>query len=78
MRADCVKAFCYDSTKAVSECPGADWAPPYLPGTFDHVLLDAPCSALGQRPQIGNKITEKQIASYSKLQKKLFASVSYF
>jgi methyltransferase NSUN6 len=40
------------------------------------MLLDAPCSALGQRPQLWNQITAKQLKSSSLLQKKLFRSVS--
>ena len=47
--------------------------PPYIPGTFDRVLLDAPCSAVGQRPQFFNKIKLKEFKSFSKVQKKLFS-----
>jgi 16S rRNA C967 or C1407 C5-methylase (RsmB/RsmF family) len=35
------------------------------------VLLDAPCSALGQRPQLRNTIKVKELMSFPKLQKKL-------
>ena len=45
--------------------------------SFDRILLDAPCSALGQRPQLINKISVKQLESYPSLQRKLFQSVSY-
>ncbi|KAL1509085.1 hypothetical protein ABEB36_003881 [Hypothenemus hampei] len=41
-------------------------------GQVDRVLLDAPCSALGKRPQFRNKTTEKVIQSYVPLQRKLF------
>lgn len=46
-------------------------APPYPPESFDKILLDAPCSALGQRPSLLNKMTYKELSSYSNLQKKL-------
>ena len=49
-------------------------SPPYHPETFDRVLLDAPCSALGQRPQFFNKIRLKEFKSFSKVQKKLVSS----
>lgn len=42
---------------------------------FDKILLDAPCSALGKRPQLVNKTTCKVLRSYVPLQRKLFANV---
>ena len=52
-------------------------SPPYKQGTFDRILLDAPCSGLGQRPQFYNKIKMKELKSFPKIQKKLFrAAVS--
>ena len=41
-------------------------------GHFDKILLDAPCSALGQRPQLTNNMKLKELLSFPKLQKKLF------
>ena len=41
-------------------------------GTFDKILLDAPCSALGQRPMLCQKSQVKELKSFPKLQKKLF------
>lgn len=76
MGLDCVNAFFWDSTKSVAPTPGSDWSPPYAPDTFDRVLLDAPCSATGQRPRIGKPIPVEQIESFSKMQKKLFSIVS--
>jgi len=38
------------------------------------VLLDAPCSALGQRPQFKNSVKAKELRSFPKLQKKLFSA----
>lgn len=48
--------------------------PPYLPGSFDKILLDAPCSALGQRPSLGNPMTSKELSSYPRLQRKLITA----
>lgn len=45
--------------------------PPFLGEIFDRILLDAPCSALGQRPRL-DKIDMKHITSYPVLQRKLF------
>ena len=49
------------------------WPYPQCPvGHFDKILLDAPCSALGQRPQLTNNMKLKELLSFPKLQKKLF------
>jgi len=45
--------------------------PEYLE-SFDKILLDGPCSALGQRPQLCNNMKMKELLSFPKLQKKLF------
>ncbi|KAL1132793.1 hypothetical protein AAG570_010745 [Ranatra chinensis] len=68
-----VSAYVWDSTQAVSF--GKDETenlPPLTAEYFDRILLDAPCSALGNRPQLMNNITVKQLQSYPILQKKLF------
>ena len=49
--------------------------PPYPDSKFDRVLLDGPCSALGQRPILRCNMTQKELQSYPKLQKSLFAQV---
>lgn len=49
--------------------------PPFRPCSFDRILLDAPCSALGQRPQLHNPIRLKEVLSFAGLQKKLFSTV---
>lgn len=46
--------------------------PPFQAETFDRILLDAPCSALGKRPQLSNNISEAVLKSYVPLQRKLF------
>ncbi|XP_022248504.1 putative methyltransferase NSUN6 isoform X2 [Limulus polyphemus] len=45
---------------------------PFPPELFDCILLDAPCSALGQRPQFTNSMSTKELCSFPSLQKKLF------
>jgi len=42
--------------------------------SFDKVLLDAPCSALGQRPQFYQSMKLKELRSFANLQKKLFST----
>lgn len=49
--------------------------PPYPPESFDRVLLDAPCSGLGQRPNMGSTWSLKEICSYQPLQRKLLQAV---
>ncbi|XP_070784283.1 tRNA (cytosine(72)-C(5))-methyltransferase NSUN6 isoform X3 [Enoplosus armatus] len=68
-----IKAFCFNSTKAVSSDPTQEAeGPPFPPESFDRVLLDAPCSGLGQRPNMGCTWGLKEICSYQPLQRKLF------
>ncbi|KAF7669948.1 hypothetical protein LDENG_00105510 [Lucifuga dentata] len=68
----CIKAYCFNSTQAVSSDPAQDTeGPPFLPESFDRVLLDAPCSGLGQRPNMANTWSLKEICSYQPLQRKL-------
>ncbi|CAG9786732.1 unnamed protein product [Diatraea saccharalis] len=70
----CVRAYTFDSTKCSSnESIGRDFSPPYYPNSFDKVLLDAPCSGLGQRPMLKNKITPKMLESYKFVQRKLMS-----
>ena len=38
--------------------------PPFAPRSFDRVLLDAPCSAMGQRPQFRNNMKGKELRSF--------------
>lgn len=73
-----VKCYVFDSTKAlrtdVSEKTNeTDVSPPFYPYSFDKILLDAPCSALGNRPMLRNDMTPKMLTSYAVVQKKLFA-----
>ncbi|XP_078655899.1 tRNA (cytosine(72)-C(5))-methyltransferase NSUN6-like [Branchiostoma floridae x Branchiostoma belcheri] len=74
----CMQAYMFDGGKAASEgalCDEAEssvGAPPYPPNTFHRVLVDAPCSALGQRPALGNKMKLKTLKSYPAYQRRLF------
>lgn len=76
-----VRCFAFDATKAVRDdqsapasaaAGGDDLQPPFAPQTFDRILLDAPCSALGNRPQLRNDLSARQLASYAAVQKKLW------
>lgn len=75
-----VSAYVFDATKAFDgNCiteRGRVKAPPYNENTFDRILLDAPCSALGQRPQLSQSLSFKQADSFPLLQKRLFKAVS--
>ncbi|XP_055881334.1 tRNA (cytosine(72)-C(5))-methyltransferase NSUN6-like isoform X3 [Biomphalaria glabrata] len=66
-----IEMYVFDSTKAW--CPSADGSnrPPYSPETFDRILVDAPCSALGQRPCYKNEILLNQLRSYPVIQHQL-------
>lgn len=77
----CVKSFVFDGVKSLDsekhcnrENTILSTSPPYPCGTFDRILLDAPCSALGQRPQFFVRMTLKELQSYPRLQRKLFTT----
>ncbi|XP_073912677.1 tRNA (cytosine(72)-C(5))-methyltransferase NSUN6 isoform X3 [Castor canadensis] len=69
-----IRAFCFDGTKAVKvdTIEHTEGAPPFLPESFDRILLDAPCSGMGQRPNMACNLTLKEVTSYQPLQRKLF------
>lgn len=68
-----IKAYCFNSIQAVSDDAVQDTeGPPFPPESFDRVLLDAPCSGLGQRPNMANTWSLKEVCSYQPLQRKLF------
>nr|XP_026499726.1 putative methyltransferase NSUN6 [Vanessa tameamea] len=72
--ATCVKAYAYDSTKIHSGDDNNNniMEPPFCSNSFNKILLDAPCSGLGQRPQLNNIISPKMLQSYKFVQRKLF------
>lgn len=51
--------------------------PPFKVESFDRILLDAPCSNLGQRPLLQIDAYLNQIKSFPVLQKKLLKNVCY-
>ncbi|XP_019518476.1 PREDICTED: putative methyltransferase NSUN6 isoform X2 [Hipposideros armiger] len=69
-----IRAFCFDGTKALKldTVKGIEGEPPFLPESFDRILLDAPCSGMGQRPNMACAWTLKEVTSYQPLQRKLF------
>ncbi|XP_041623500.1 tRNA (cytosine(72)-C(5))-methyltransferase NSUN6 isoform X3 [Vulpes lagopus] len=62
-----IKAFCFDGTKALK----FDMVEK-AEESFDRILLDAPCSGMGQRPNMACSWTLKEVTSYQPLQRKLF------
>lgn len=104
LKLDCIEAYCYDSTQAVSAhthdytagntskltlkthckpinnvlilylCVFVD-GPPFPEESFERILLDAPCSGLGQRPNMSCGWSLKEVRSYQPLQRKLFTTV---
>ncbi|XP_033367594.1 tRNA (cytosine(72)-C(5))-methyltransferase NSUN6 isoform X4 [Parus major] len=74
LQLNCIKAFCFDGIKALSveKREAKQEGPPFLPESFDRILLDAPCSGMGQRPNMAYSSTLKEVTSYQPLQRKLF------
>ncbi|XP_006271497.1 tRNA (cytosine(72)-C(5))-methyltransferase NSUN6 [Alligator mississippiensis] len=73
LQLNCIKAFCCDGTKAFAVRKTEDTqGPPFLAESFDRILLDAPCSGMGQRPNMAYSWTLKEVTSYQPLQRKLF------
>ncbi|KAI4806358.1 hypothetical protein KUCAC02_017187 [Chaenocephalus aceratus] len=67
-----VKVYCFNSTKAVSSNSAQEHeGPPFPAESFNRVLLDAPCSGLGQRPSMSCTWSLKELCSYQPLQRKL-------
>ncbi|XP_003739882.1 putative methyltransferase NSUN6 [Galendromus occidentalis] len=63
----CVKCVVHDGTLPFSTNPDlADG-----PQTFDRILIDAPCSALGQRPRLQYRLNLRQVQSYPCVQRAL-------
>lgn len=74
-----VQVYQADSTKIVhGEKEGRSLlcGPPFPEESFDRILLDAPCSALGKRPQLANRTNVNSLKSFVPLQRKLMETVS--
>jgi 16S rRNA C967 or C1407 C5-methylase (RsmB/RsmF family) len=72
----CVSALCLDSTRILNkELPPnlfSNSASAFPPESFDKVLLDPPCSGLGQRPRLEDLTSLVTLKSYAPYQRKLF------
>lgn len=70
---NCVRCYNFDATKAITNeyIKNNDLSPPFMEQTFDKILLDAPCSGLGNRPILSTKMNRKIRESFPKIQKKL-------
>ncbi|XP_073190268.1 tRNA (cytosine(72)-C(5))-methyltransferase NSUN6 isoform X3 [Lepidochelys kempii] len=75
LQLNCIKAFCCDGTKALAIGKREDGqeGPPFSAESFDRILLDVPCSGMGQRPNMAYSWTLKEVTSYQPLQRKLFS-----
>lgn len=75
--AKCAEAYAFDATKCLANDTqamndGNDRPkPPFSRDLFDRILLDAPCSGFGNRPQLANPMTTKMQKSYPVIQRKL-------
>ncbi|XP_043067628.1 tRNA (cytosine(72)-C(5))-methyltransferase NSUN6 [Drosophila bipectinata] len=68
-----IQLHVFDSTKAVDSQATTISAPPFPCASFDRILLDAPCSGLGNRPQLASQIKQPKILkSYPNVQRRLF------
>ncbi|XP_032310010.1 tRNA (cytosine(72)-C(5))-methyltransferase NSUN6 isoform X1 [Drosophila ananassae] len=68
-----IQLHVFDSTKAVDALATSISVPPFPCASFDRILLDAPCSGLGNRPQLASKIKQpKVLQSYPNIQRRLF------
>ena len=52
--------------------------PPYAPKSFDKILLDGPCSGLGQRPLLKYNLKLAELLSYQQYQRQLVKQVSIY
>nr|XP_022308807.1 putative methyltransferase NSUN6 [Crassostrea virginica] len=67
----CVSCYACDALKInVSDHSGEIRFPDFPAEYFDRILLDVPCSALGQRPSVKNPMTLNSLKSYPGYQKK--------
>ena len=55
--------------------PDTTLCPPFQGETFDRILVDAPCSNLGQRPCVKVNMGINDIKSYPVYQRKILSQV---
>ncbi|OWF36336.1 putative methyltransferase NSUN6 [Mizuhopecten yessoensis] len=67
-----IETYPFDARRSCTDSADLCGGPPYPPGMFDRILLDGPCSALGQRPSSNNQMSLKSLKSYPCLQRQLF------
>lgn len=61
-----INAQAKDSTKLLNDTSNL-----WIPNSFDRVLLDPPCSGLGNRPRFDDDMSLENLVGYSDYQKKL-------
>lgn len=66
-----IEAYPYDSTRILDPNTDITGSPPYCSNCFDRILLDGPCSALGQRPSAKNKMSINSLKSCPAYQRKI-------
>uniref|UniRef100_A0A2R5L697 Putative trna and rrna cytosine-c5-methylase nucleolar protein nol1/nop2 n=2 Tax=Ornithodoros turicata TaxID=34597 RepID=A0A2R5L697_9ACAR len=66
----CVKVYTHDATNLESLQRSND----KIPQQFDKILVDAPCTGLGQRPRLFYRLSVKEFQSYPPQQKRLLES----
>ncbi|KAG7153634.1 tRNA (cytosine(72)-C(5))-methyltransferase NSUN6-like [Homarus americanus] len=66
-----VDKICSELANSAEDLKFSSPAPPYAPSSFKWILLDAPCSGLGQRPQSHTKTNIKELHSFPVVQRKL-------
>eukprot|EP01116_Phalansterium_solitarium_P012510 TRINITY_DN2887_c0_g1_i2.p1 TRINITY_DN2887_c0_g1~~TRINITY_DN2887_c0_g1_i2.p1 ORF type:complete len:338 (-),score=53.24 TRINITY_DN2887_c0_g1_i2:23-1036(-) len=63
---------CDSTTLLTPTATSTPSAAPFEPESFDRIMLDPPCSGLGQRPRLKDLITLKNLIGFSPYQRKLF------
>lgn len=70
--ATCIEAFAYDATR-LCDASAVDLArPPFAANTFDRIILDPPCSGLGNRPRFADDMNLKNLLGYARYQLLMF------
>lgn len=69
---ECVRCYNFNATDALSSTENTSpLSPPFEELTFDKILLDAPCSGLGNRPVLKSTMKKKMRNSFPKVQKNM-------